>query len=297
MTIRELLATTSIPMAPAGEGGAATADDGGGDGSGDAGAGDSGGGEPGSTAATGGSTQTGTIIDHLSDGDLAQSESLQKFKSLDDLAKSYTELEKKLGANDNQGTLPEDPSKYELPNLAEDAQFQPNEEFTEEFKQKAHELGLSNEQVKALYSWYVEGVGEKEVQQMQERAQEFRDNSEAQLRKEFGNSYNERMQAAKTAVEQFGGDELKQVLDQTGLGNHPAVVKAFAEMGKQLSEDTIGGSAKGQFGRTPDEAASQIAELRQDGAFMQKYLDSRAEGHDEAVQKMNALYRDAYPDQ
>lgn len=294
MTIRELLATTSIPMAPAEEGGAA-AEDGGGEGSGDAG------GEPGSTAATGGAGAggEGSIVDSLSDSELAQQESLKKFKSVDDLAKSYTELERKLGqgANENQGTIPEDPSEYGLPNLAEDATFQPNEEFTEEFKQKAHELGLSEEQVKGLFSWYVEGVGEKEVAQMQERAEEFRQNSEKQLRKEFGNAFDESMQAAKTAVEQFGGDDLKQVLDQTGLGNHPAVVKAFAEMGKQLSEDTIGGSAKGEFGRTPEQANQEIAELRQNSEFMQKYLDSRSEGHQEAVEKMNALYRDAYPDQ
>lgn len=279
MSIRELLATTSIPMQAAGEGG------GGGEGSGEGAGGDSG--DPG----TGGS-----IVDQLSDGELAQSESLTKFRDLDSLAKSYTELEKKLGQQGSQGSVPEDPSKYKLPELAEDATFTPNEEFTEAFKQKSHELGLSDEQVKNLYSWYVEGVGEPEIQAQQDKAEQFRKQSEEQLRKDFGNSYNERMKAAQVAVGQFGGDELKQVLDQTGLGNHPAVVKAFAEMGKQLSEDTIGGSAKGEFGRTPEKAQQEISQLKQDQQFMQQYLEKSSTGHSEAVERMNALYRDAYPD-
>jgi hypothetical protein len=38
---------------------------------------------------------------------------------------------------------------------------------------------------------------------------------------------------------EFGGDELKQVLNESGLGNHPALFKAFAKIGKAMSEDTF----------------------------------------------------------
>jgi len=285
MTIREILATTSIPMDKADEGGGAAADDGGGDDGGDDTGQDDGGG-----------VQANSILDHITDDDLKKDESLGKFDSVDKLAKSYKELEKKLGSNANQEQAPEDPSEYQLPGLAEDAQFQPNEEFTEEFKQKAQELGLTPTQVKELYGWYVEGVGEKEVGQRQEQAQQFREQSEQQLKKEFGNAYDEKIKHAADAVKQFGGEDLQEVLDKTGLGDHPAIVKTFAEVGRNLAEDTVGGSAKGEFGRTPEQAQEQIKELRQDPTVWQQYIDKGKPGHNEAGEKMTALYRDAYPD-
>ncbi|MFT9221917.1 hypothetical protein [Gluconobacter oxydans] len=33
---------------------------------------------------------------------------------------------------------------------------------------------------------------------------------------------------------QFGGDELRKALDETGAGNHPAVIRAFNQIGKAL---------------------------------------------------------------
>lgn len=37
-------------------------------------------------------------------------------------------------------------------------------------------------------------------------------------------------------VDRFGGDQLRAALDLTGAGNHPAVVKAFAQIGAALNE-------------------------------------------------------------
>ena len=287
MTIRDILATTTVPFQVADEGGAG-------------GAAEKGGGEGGDPGQDGGGegegAQTQGFLDLLTDQDLVQDESLKKFDSVDKLAKSYKELEKKLGSSANQEQPPEDPSGYELPQLAEDAQFQPNEEFTTEFKQKAQELGLTPSQVKGLYGWYVEGVGEKEIGQQQERAEQFRTQAEQTLKKEFGNAYEEKIKHATNAVRQFGGDELADVLDSTGLGDHPAIVKAFAEVGRNLAEDTIGGSAKGDFGKTPEQAESEIKSLRQDTEFWKKYTDKRQPGHKEAVEKMTELYKDAYPE-
>lgn len=43
--------------------------------------------------------------------------------------------------------------------------------------------------------------------------------------------------AIATKVRDLGGPDLVKVLDVTGLGNHPAVIKAFAKFGRMLSED------------------------------------------------------------
>lgn len=42
---------------------------------------------------------------------------------------------------------------------------------------------------------------------------------------------------AQRAIDRFGGDALKEVLNATGLGNHPVLVKAFLKAGQAISED------------------------------------------------------------
>ena len=283
MSIRDILATTTVPFQMADENGSE-------------GVAEDGGGEDDNSGQEGEGAQAKSFLAMLTDQDLVQDESQKKFDSVDKLAKSYKELEKKLGSSANQEQAPEDPSEYQLPEISEDSNYQPNEEFADGFKQKAHELGLTPTQVKDLFGWYVEEVGETEIGMAQERAEQFRTQSEEQLKKEFGNAFDEKVGHAVNAVREFGGEELQEVLDQTGLGNHPAIVKAFAEIGRNLAEDTVGGSSKGDFGKTPEQAQSEIKQLRQDTEFWTKYTDRGQPGHKEAVEKMSNLYRDAYPE-
>jgi hypothetical protein len=61
-----------------------------------------------------------------------------------------------------------------------------------------------------------------------------------------GDKLPETLAVAKKAIDQFGSPELKDLLNSTGLGNHPEVVKAFYKAGKAISEDTfVRGAAKG----------------------------------------------------
>lgn len=61
-----------------------------------------------------------------------------------------------------------------------------------------------------------------------------------------GDKLEQNLGVARKALEQFGTPELKDVLNSTGLGNHPAVVKAFIKIGKAISEDGfVAGSPKG----------------------------------------------------
>ena len=52
-----------------------------------------------------------------------------------------------------------------------------------------------------------------------------------------GEKLAENLAVAKRAVDTFGSQALKDLLNQTGLGNHPEVVKAFYKAGKAISED------------------------------------------------------------
>lgn len=69
-----------------------------------------------------------------------------------------------------------------------------------------------------------------------------------QVKQEHGDKLPIVMATCAKAIDKFGGDELRTLLDQTGLGNHPLMVKAFFQAGSLLKEDKqvdSNGAAKG----------------------------------------------------
>ena len=61
-----------------------------------------------------------------------------------------------------------------------------------------------------------------------------------------GDKLQENLAVARKAIDAFGTPELKDVLNATGFGNHPAVIKAFYKAGMAISGDRfVSGSPKG----------------------------------------------------
>lgn len=61
-----------------------------------------------------------------------------------------------------------------------------------------------------------------------------------------GDKLAENLGIARKALDTFGTPELRDVLNATGFGNHPAVIKAFYKIGQAISEDRfVTGGAKG----------------------------------------------------
>lgn len=55
--------------------------------------------------------------------------------------------------------------------------------------------------------------------------------------KEFGgDAFDANLGVARKAIETFGSKELVELLDSTGFGNHPEIVRAFYKAGKAISE-------------------------------------------------------------
>lgn len=66
----------------------------------------------------------------------------------------------------------------------------------------------------------------------------------AKTDKEFGgDKFAENLAVARKAMDTFGTPELKSLLDSTGLGNNPEVIRAFFRAGRAISED---GFVRGQ---------------------------------------------------
>lgn len=78
------------------------------------------------------------------------------------------------------------------------------------------------------------------------QAEEWAELSKAD--KEFGGAkFNENIAVAKRALQQFGSQELVQMLDNGGMGNHPEVIRFLVKVGNAISEDKfVGGSPRGR---------------------------------------------------
>lgn len=57
--------------------------------------------------------------------------------------------------------------------------------------------------------------------------------------KEIGGAKLAENLALATKARDLGGPEFVKVLDKTGLGNHPAVIRTFMRLGKALSEENF----------------------------------------------------------
>lgn len=101
----------------------------------------------------------------------------------------------------------------------------------------AKELGLTQAQAEGLVKWQAEqataGVA-AQTEMVEGWAKATRGH------KEFGgDAFDANAGVARQAVEHFGGDDLKQILDDSGLGNHPAVFGAFWRMGKTMADGKV----------------------------------------------------------
>lgn len=110
----------------------------------------------------------------------------------------------------------------------------------EELKTTAHEMGLTADQVQKLvdlearYARTGAQQGEEEKRQIVERWAE-------QTKAYYGPQFDQALERAVRAADAFGGPELRELLQATGLGNHPVIVRTFNEIGKSISEDCMPG--------------------------------------------------------
>ena len=188
---------------------------------------------------------------------------------------------------------PEAPDAYkvELPDdLPDPVRAQFSDENIASFYQTAHQLGLTQAQVEGLAKWQAENTA-GQYQALEQNAQQTLEEAERTMRQEFGRGYDQNIRAAQRAIEDYGGEELAQILDQSGLGNNPVVIKAFAKIGKAMTSDKdLLGSNERSEGMTPDEAKSEAARLMANPA----YTDKRHPEHAKLVTEVRRLFEQAY---
>jgi hypothetical protein len=252
--------------------------------------------------------------------DLQTHPTIGKFQDVGSLAKSYIELQKQGGnipenyvpvpeegwtENDwtnfyNKVGRPEKPDGYEFqkPELPQGLDYDPN--MDNWFKDTAHKLGLTKAQAAKLRAEFV-GVQTKGFEgQAQQQAQ-----TEAQQQQAFsqflaglGDQQKQALDGARRVIQDFGGDEFRNLIKERGLDDHPVMAKFLVQMGKAFSDDRVilnGMSAGGgAFSGTPAGAAAEIRRLMGDKEFGAKLGDASKPGHADAKARWNKLHEIAY---
>ena len=105
------------------------------------------------------------------------------------------------------------------------------------FKAKFKEFDFTQEQAQNVISMMAEATQE----QLANHAQQIK-NWKVELKNdpEFGKAnFDANITAAKKALTHFGGKEVGKLLDASGFGNNPAIVKMFTAIGKAMGEDSF----------------------------------------------------------
>lgn len=226
--------------------------------------------------------------------------SLQHINDVGALAKSYVHAQSMIGADkvvipgksatpeewgEFYGRLgrPESPDYYDLP---QPEGMEINPDMTNWYKQMAHEIGLNPTQASKLYESYNQFLANFEQSTAVDQ-EAYVQQVETDLRREFGQAFDDRMALGNGVVEQFGHPDLMEVqlADGTLLGDNPDVIRMMANIGafmrERLGEDTLEG-VKTNGGLTPDQARDKLSELT---ASNSPYWDNRHPEHDWYVQE------------
>ena len=132
------------------------------------------------------------------------------------------------------------PEKYEF-TPAEGTQF--DEQVIGAFSEIAKELNLTQEAAQKVLDKMAPAIQARQSEQI--AAVQSAWANQAKSDKEFGgDKLNENLAVAKKALETFGSPELSALLNESGMGNHPEIIRAFYRAGKAISEDRfVGGGA------------------------------------------------------
>jgi hypothetical protein len=119
--------------------------------------------------------------------------------------------------------------------------FQADAKVLDGFKAKAKALGLDGAKASDLVGFYAQLQKDAAAAQQQHIEQTRKAWQDAQLAdKEFGGAdLKKNIAAAHKVMTKFGTAELKDFLDQTGLGDHPEVIRFFVRVAKADAEDGL----------------------------------------------------------
>ena len=180
---------------------------------------------------------------------------------------------------------PESPDKYKLEVNSDVVPL--DESAVKSFAENAHKLGLNNKQAQGILEYYKNSM-EGSAQQAQIDTETYQAQAEQELRKEWGRSFDENIKKAGAIAKANMDAEILDLTLSDGrrLGDHPAIIKGFANIANLMSEDKMIGTGEDNAtsGRDIETEISSLVNDR-DGPYWNKMHPD----HDKVVQQVFTL--------
>ena len=234
--------------------------------------------------------------------ELRNDPNISKFTELEALAKSYVNATRMIGQDkvavpNNNSTedqwnevydklgRPESADKYKLEVKSDVVPL--DDSAIKQFAENAHQLGLNNKQAQGILEFYKNSM-ESSAQQSKIDNETAQANAEQELRKEWGSNYENNIKKAGSIAKANMNPEVldMELKDGTRLGDHPAIIKGFANIANLMSEDKLVSTESENVSQGTDYEAeiSKIVNDR-DGPYWNKAHPD----HDKVVQQVFTL--------
>ena len=234
--------------------------------------------------------------------DLREHPSLNPIKDVSNLARSYVNAQRLIGAD--KLPFPTNPTDADLDNIygklgrpesAEGYEISADgviisEDGAKSYAEMAHNLRLTPDQASGILEYYKgmasaasESSGQAETQQ--------RNSTEMALRQEWGDEFDAKLTDAGKVAKQFGSGDLldMKLADGTKVGNNPDFIRAFARMAEfrssVTSEDTVSDAA--QTSLASRQSAQQEVDAIMRGPDYMNRKDPAA--RERAIERVNVL--------
>lgn len=231
-------------------------------------------------------------------------------KDIGDLANQFVNAQKLIGAEKilkpkedwkeedwdkffNSIGRPESPDKYSKPEVKLAEGLEMDETAINDALKTFYKAGLTQKQADSVLGFYSNLIN-NQVEKANKEAEKGRIESENSLKSEFGDKYDEKLDIARSVIKKFGDDDLINLLEGTGLGDSPVVIKLLSRVGDAILEDKAIGKGQGLDVKSETGAKQEIEKLKGDQDFQKALNDRGNPGHNEAVARWQDLHKRAY---
>ena len=136
------------------------------------------------------------------------------------------------------------PDKYEFNAKVADAPDELDPEVLTAFGEVDKDLDLPQEAAQKVLDKVAPVIQARQAKVAEQARADWA--TESQSDEEFGGENLEaNLEIAKSSLKEFGTDALKSLLQESGLGNHPEVIRFMYRAGKAISEDGYVGNSQG----------------------------------------------------
>ena len=132
-----------------------------------------------------------------------------------------------------------------------------SEEQMTSFQAPFKDAGLTSRQAQKMYDAFSKAQNQW-VEQLQQQNLQMRQNNLEQIKADpqiGGQNINQTKAYVGTVMDKYGSQELRDFLNESGLGSNPELVRVFAKIGKDLSSDNF---VSGR-GRSNKESSIELA--------------------------------------